>query len=126
MLHAINEVGMDILCIEQSAKRIVRWIATKNHTFPKTKQGWINLLNTQFRWYKPTLKNICSLYNAHYVPVGVSIGQHMVDQSLMIHTDPTLLITQLKEWKVLYGSHRKLHANKYAASILNLNYGPAT
>jgi len=50
-LQAIKHVGMDVIFHLLPAKRIITWIATTDHDFPKSWKRWENLIHTQFATY---------------------------------------------------------------------------
>jgi hypothetical protein len=61
-LQAIKHAGMDIIYHTLPAKRIIYWIATTDHDFPKSWKRWENLINTQFAIY-PISAAECGLFS---------------------------------------------------------------
>lgn len=50
-LQAIKHIGMDIIFHTLPVKRIIHWIATTDHNFPKSWKRWENMINAQFAIY---------------------------------------------------------------------------
>ena len=71
---------------EKFITKINSWIYKNlSHTYPSTYKGWINLLNSQFKY--------CMVNSYEYRPSSVNVGKHYVD--------PHLLMERLLHYKTL-------------------------
>ena len=97
-MYAISEVGMNILCVEDIGRNVIRWIARTEHTFPKTRKGWISLLGTQFKNYYPS-ENARKLFTA--LPAYKWGYSSPFNDRLWIKADPESVIEWLITQRVL-------------------------
>lgn len=122
-LKVIKEIGMNLLCVEQPANLIIKWISTSKHTFPKTKKGWSNLINTQFRIYIPTPRDVRALFSHDLMHMYNCFTTGDPNNPILIHANTQLIIDWLVKNKVLWPSTygRRLRANVHRSRALIQN-----
>ena len=109
-LSALNMAGMKTLCVDSFIKLIANWVHDTDHTFPKTRKAWTNLINTQFHTY-------CVLPNsleANLFDSTCRAYKWVLHQgNLYIRANPELIINEMVRYEMLVYSkyERKLRIN---------------